>query len=419
MTIGQRIAALRKQAGLSQEALAAQLNVSRQAIGKWEADASLPGLDNLQELARALGVSCDELLTGEKRPSAADQPEPLAGAAPSLEGIQALFAESEQRRQASQRRRNRRTLAAGVVLAAAALLLLIHYASQMNSLKNQMNQVTDQLNGLYSSINSRIDSIEGNVQKSLEESTSLVADWSSQFGEYSEADGTISLTLTALPKTVAEDTTALFRVQPSGGQEIEVPAQRQGSSFTAQVALPLCSDCTFSVGFTSGGVTQYQQLGSAYDLERPYQMDLNFYPPGWSMTYGFAPKSPKFTVDTLPIYGTYPTVTDSNGVCQLSQYVVSAQLEVYNGTQLLTTLDVPAEQWKSVNEAALNTPSDSVVAEQLVNGIARGYVWMDCTAFLNEQTIPLPDGFDPDTASFRFALLITDNNGRTTRLEAD
>lgn len=416
MTIGQRIAALRKQAGLSQEALAAQLNVSRQAIGKWEADASLPGLDNLQELARALGVSCDELLTGEKRPSAADQPAPLAGAAPSLEGIQALFAESEQRRQASQKRRNRRTLAAGVVLAAAALLLLIHYASQINSLKNQMNQVTDQLNGLYSSINSRIDSIEGNVQKSLEESTSLVADWSSQFGEYSEADDTISLTLTALPKTVAEDTTALFRVQPSGGQEIEVPAQRQGSSFTAQVALPLCRDCTFSVGFTSGGVTQYQQLGSAYDLERPYRMNLDFYSPGWSMTYGFAPK---FTVDTLSIYGTYPTVTDSNGVCQLSQYVVSAQLEVYNGTQLLTTLDVPAEQWKSVNEAALNTPSDSVAAEQLVNGIARGYVWMDCTVFLDEQTIPLPDGFDPDTASFRFVLLITDNNGRTTRLEAD
>ena len=414
MTIGQRIAALRKQAGLSQEALAAQLNVSRQAIGKWEADASLPGLDNLQELARALGVSCDELLTGEKRPTAADQPEPPAGAAPSLEGIQALFAESEQCRQASQRRRNRRTLAAGVVLAAAALLLLIHYASQMNSLKNQMNQVTDQLNGLYSSINSRIDSIEGNVQKSLEESNSLVADWSSQFGEYSEEDGTIALTLTALPKTLAEDTTVLFRVQPSGGQEIEVPAQRQGSSFTAQAALPLCSDCTFSVGFTSGGVTQYQQLGSAYDLERPYRMELDFYSPGWSMTYGFAPK---FTVDTLSIYGTYPTVTDSNGVCQLSQYVVSAQLEVYNGTQLLTTLDVPAEQWKSVNEAALNTPSDSVAAEQLVNGVARGYVWMD--VFLNEQTISLPTGFDPDTASFRFVLLITDNNGRTARLEAD
>ena len=58
MTIGQRIAALRKAAGLSQEALAAQLGVSRQAIGKWEADASLPGIDNLQELAKTLGARC-------------------------------------------------------------------------------------------------------------------------------------------------------------------------------------------------------------------------------------------------------------------------------------------------------------------------------------------------------------------------
>lgn len=65
MTINERILALRRAAGLSQEALAEQVGVSRQAIGKWESGASLPGLDNLQELARALGVSCDELLTGK------------------------------------------------------------------------------------------------------------------------------------------------------------------------------------------------------------------------------------------------------------------------------------------------------------------------------------------------------------------
>ena len=64
MTINERILALRRAAGLSQEALAEQVGVSRQAIGKWESGASLPGLDNLQELARALDVSCDELLTG-------------------------------------------------------------------------------------------------------------------------------------------------------------------------------------------------------------------------------------------------------------------------------------------------------------------------------------------------------------------
>ena len=53
-TIGQRILALRRAAGMSQEALAAAVGVSRQALGKWEADQSLPGLDNLLALAEAL-----------------------------------------------------------------------------------------------------------------------------------------------------------------------------------------------------------------------------------------------------------------------------------------------------------------------------------------------------------------------------
>lgn len=65
MTIHERIFTLRRAAGLSQETLAERVGVSRQAIGKWESGTSLPGLDNLQSLAAALGVGCDELLTGE------------------------------------------------------------------------------------------------------------------------------------------------------------------------------------------------------------------------------------------------------------------------------------------------------------------------------------------------------------------
>jgi len=42
MTVGQRIAHKRKELGLSQEALGEQLGVSRQAIYKWESDATLP-----------------------------------------------------------------------------------------------------------------------------------------------------------------------------------------------------------------------------------------------------------------------------------------------------------------------------------------------------------------------------------------
>lgn len=55
----------RKAAGLSQEALAAQLGVSRQAVSKWERSESSPDTDNLIALAALYGVSLDELLYGE------------------------------------------------------------------------------------------------------------------------------------------------------------------------------------------------------------------------------------------------------------------------------------------------------------------------------------------------------------------
>lgn len=65
MTMGQRLLALRTQAGLSQEALAEQLEVSRQSISKWETDSSIPDLDKLVRLSEIFGVTLDELVKGE------------------------------------------------------------------------------------------------------------------------------------------------------------------------------------------------------------------------------------------------------------------------------------------------------------------------------------------------------------------
>lgn len=61
-TTGQQIAALRRKAKLSQEALADQLGVSRQAVSKWESDSALPTTENLAELSRLFQVSADQLL---------------------------------------------------------------------------------------------------------------------------------------------------------------------------------------------------------------------------------------------------------------------------------------------------------------------------------------------------------------------
>lgn len=65
LATAQRLVDRRKAAGLSQEALAAQLGVSRQAVSKWERSESSPDTDNLIALAALYGVSLDELLYGE------------------------------------------------------------------------------------------------------------------------------------------------------------------------------------------------------------------------------------------------------------------------------------------------------------------------------------------------------------------
>ena len=71
MTLSEKLQSLRKAAGLSQEALAERLNVTRQAVSKWETGEGKPDIDNLLPLARLLGTTVDYLLDDE-----ANQPRP-------------------------------------------------------------------------------------------------------------------------------------------------------------------------------------------------------------------------------------------------------------------------------------------------------------------------------------------------------
>lgn len=72
-TMADRLIARRKAAGLSQEALADRLGVSRQAVSKWERVESSPDTDNLIALAALYGITLDELLYGDPHADAAEK----------------------------------------------------------------------------------------------------------------------------------------------------------------------------------------------------------------------------------------------------------------------------------------------------------------------------------------------------------
>ena len=78
MKLSDRILELRRQKGISQEELADQLGVSRQAVSKWESDRGMPDVENLKLMSQLLAVSVDSLLAEDETISFQTVKEPIS-----------------------------------------------------------------------------------------------------------------------------------------------------------------------------------------------------------------------------------------------------------------------------------------------------------------------------------------------------
>ena len=66
MELNEKLQELRKQKGLTQEELAAQLFVSRTAVSKWESGRGYPNIESLKAISKFFDVTVDALLSGEE-----------------------------------------------------------------------------------------------------------------------------------------------------------------------------------------------------------------------------------------------------------------------------------------------------------------------------------------------------------------
>lgn len=66
-SIGETIASLRKQKGMTQNELAEKMNITDKAVSKWERDLSCPDINTISKLADILDVSVEELLKAKKK----------------------------------------------------------------------------------------------------------------------------------------------------------------------------------------------------------------------------------------------------------------------------------------------------------------------------------------------------------------
>lgn len=86
--IAKRLYEYRRASGLSQEQVAAKIDVSRQAVSKWECAESSPDTDNLIALALLYGVTVDELLFADPEKMTVGAPAHEVGASASEEGAE-------------------------------------------------------------------------------------------------------------------------------------------------------------------------------------------------------------------------------------------------------------------------------------------------------------------------------------------
>ena len=76
MTFGEKLQSLRQRSGMSQDALAERLQVSRQAVSRWERDETMPETDKVVALADIFGVTTDYLLRPQPAQAEPEEKQP-------------------------------------------------------------------------------------------------------------------------------------------------------------------------------------------------------------------------------------------------------------------------------------------------------------------------------------------------------
>ena len=301
-TLGRRVQEARKAAGLSQESLGERLGVSRQAVSKWESDASVPDLENLIAMSRIFGVTIGALLGVEppEAPSEGDAPEsPGDGAedaAPvgeltdrelaAVEAIAQKYLEAVQRPRWSRRKK----LAAVAGACAAGLLIVLILNGIFSSLGRRLDQVQDQANYIQSSVSSQIGSLTGQLSDLLKAQNSIISGYDIRVADYSLEDRAWYLTASVTPREYTEGTVVTFTARADSGETSSSPPdQNEGGIFTVENwAVPMDespdvpgdfpvypTDTTISVSFAGGDTVRTETLDSLYWNLTDYRLEVD------------------------------------------------------------------------------------------------------------------------------------------------
>ena len=281
MTVGQRIAQKRKELGLSQEALGEQLGVSRQAIYKWESDATLPEIEKLVALSRIFGVTVGWLLGVEEATSETENAPgsdeltetQLQMVKEIVDGYLAAQPKPEPRPE-PKRRRWPWVIAAAACL--AIIIALFSLSEQLRNLDNQTHYLQSSMQMIENSVASQISSITGRVEEILKSQNDLTADYSTEIVSVDPAAGMVTFSYRVVPKTYQPGMTAWIDIVNGGTARLTYgPYDPIQEVFSGEFTIGLTDSTAIYIVFEYGGIRQTQLLDTYEGLY------TNSYPSCW------------------------------------------------------------------------------------------------------------------------------------------
>ena len=261
MTTGQRIAQKRKEAGLSQETLGAELGVSRQSIYKWESDTALPEIDKLVALSRRFGVTVGWLLGVEEAPETAPTPDSGELTDAQLKMVEEITARYIAALPAPKPRKKW-----PYVLAALMVLYAAHRAYQ--SIDRQFDGVYSRIGQMDSSMSNQVYSISGQVEEILKQQNSLTVDYGIELVSADLVKNAVTFSVYAVPKTYVEGMRVEFSVDNGHSSnsktvlsEPDQNGQPVSEKFSAELTCELTDDIAITAVFVMpDGTRQTQPL---------------------------------------------------------------------------------------------------------------------------------------------------------------
>ncbi len=317
MTLGQRIQELRRQQGLSQEALGEALGVSRQAVSKWELDNGIPELDTLIAMSRLFGITVGQLLGVEDAKKETEYTQHDTRAQEQDDRIESLLhLYTEQKAKDDDRARLDRLKRLAVAGVAAAVLVTVMFV-RLGSLSNTVRLLRSDLSNLQVSVSSSQNNLTGQIRNTIHSILAEEARLLNTFGwEITDIDlerKTATLQLDATMKEYSAGSLMQFcakyeTVDLTEGQTVSEWVE--GPDFSSRITLPMNhhTELTIRVKDSAGNIREQPVDENIYSLH-PDSFILNAY----NLTVPFAVTIRGFgtTSTTVRAEGAGVTITSS------------------------------------------------------------------------------------------------------------